>query len=85
VHRRPGPSASSSSATTTTSTATRASLHTPASVHYGTATEVRAKRALTLDAANRARSRYCRPSPPKLPMAAWINKPTIESDARKNG
>jgi putative transposase len=63
-------------------------LHTPASVHYGTAIEIRAQRAVTLDAAyaaNPARFRHRRPSPPKLPTVAWINKPTIESDAQKNG
>jgi putative transposase len=61
-------------------------LHTPASVHYGTAEEVRAKRAQTLDAAyiaNPARFRYRRPLPPKLPTVAWINQPTIENDAQK--
>ena len=61
-------------------------LHTPASVHYGTATEVRAKRAVTLDAAyaaNPGRFRNRRPLPPKLPTMAWINKPTIENDAQK--
>ena len=59
-------------------------LHTPASVHYGTAAEVRAKRAKTLDAAyvaNPGRFRHRRPSPPTLPTAAWINRPTIENDA----
>jgi len=63
-------------------------LHTPASVHHGTATEIRAKRAVTLDAAyaaNPGRFRHRRPSPPKLPTVAWINKPTIENDAHKNG
>lgn len=63
-------------------------LHTPASVHYGTAKEIRARRAVTLDAAyaaNPARFRHRRPSPPKLPTVAWINKPTIESDVQKNG
>jgi putative transposase len=62
-------------------------LHTPASVHFGTATEVRAKRASTLDAAyaaNPGRFRHRRPSPPKLPTVAWINKPTIENDAQNN-
>lgn len=61
-------------------------LHTPASVHYGTATEVQAKRAETLDAAYLAhpgRFRHHRPSPPKLPTVAWINKPTIGNDAQK--
>jgi putative transposase len=63
-------------------------LHTPASVHYGTAAQIRVQRAVTLDAAyaaNPARFRHRRPSPPKLPTVAWINKPTIESDAQKNG
>ena len=52
--------------------------HTPASVHYGTATEVRAQRQVTLDtayAANPARFRHRRPEPPKLPTVAWINEP----------
>ena len=60
-------------------------LHTPASVHYGTAAEVRAKRAATLDAAylaNPGRFRHRRPSPPKLPTVAWINQPTIGNDAQ---
>jgi putative transposase len=55
------------------------SYHTPASVHYGTATEVRAKRAETLNvayAANPGRFRHRRPEPPKLPIVAWINEPT---------
>jgi putative transposase len=53
--------------------------HTPASVHYGTANEVRAQRAGTLAAAyaaNPARFRYREPEPPKLPDVAWINDPT---------
>src|SRR5690606_33578191 len=57
-------------------------LHTPASVHYGTATEVRRQRAATLDAAyaaNPARFRHRPPQPPKLPTAAWINEPTPEA------
>ncbi len=57
-------------------------LHTPASVHYGTATEIRAQRARTLDtayAANPARFRHRRPTPPKLPTVAWINEPTLEA------
>ena len=57
--------------TTTTSTVTPASAyHTPASVHFGTATEVRAQRAETLGAAyetNPARFRHRRPEPPELP------------------
>jgi putative transposase len=57
-------------------------LHTPASVHYGTADEVRAQRAVTLDAAyaaNPSRFRHRRPTPPKLPTVAWINEPTPEA------
>jgi putative transposase len=57
-------------------------LHTPASVHYDTATEIRAQRALTLNAAyatNPARFRHRRPQPPKLPTVAWINEPTPEA------
>ncbi len=57
-------------------------LHTPASVHYGTATEIRAQRAVTLDAAyaaNPARFRHRRPTAPKLPTVAWINEPTPEA------
>ncbi len=50
-------------------------LHTAASVHYGTATEVRARRTETLDAAyavNPARFRHRPPTAPKLPSCAWI-------------
>lgn len=57
-------------------------LHTPASVHYGTATEIRAERARTLDAAyaaNPARFRHRPPTPPKLPTEAWINDPSREA------
>jgi putative transposase len=57
-------------------------LHTPASVHYGTASEIRAQRADTLDAAyaaNPARFGHRRPSPPKLPTIAWINQPSPEA------
>jgi putative transposase len=57
-------------------------LHTPASVHYGTAAEIRAQRAATLDAAyaaNPDRFRHRRPAPPKLPTVAWINEPTPEA------
>ena len=57
-------------------------LHTPASVHYGTAAEIRAKRAATLDAAyaaNPARFRHRRPTPPRLPTVAWINEPSREA------
>lgn len=57
-------------------------LHTPASVHYGTASEIRADRARTLDAAyttNPDRFRGRRPTPPKIPAVAWINNPSREA------
>ena len=57
-------------------------LHTPASVHYGTAGEVRQQRQATLHAAYQAnplRFRHRRPEPPTLPAAAWINQPSKEA------
>ncbi len=56
-------------------------LHTAASVHYGTAVEIRAQRAATLDAAYAANpTRFTRrPQPPKLPTIAWINQPLEEA------
>jgi putative transposase len=57
-------------------------LHTPASVHHGTAGEIRAQRAATLDAAytaNPTRFGHRRPTPPKLPTVAWINEPSLEA------
>jgi putative transposase len=61
--------------------------HTPASVHYGTAHEVRSQRSETLDAAYAANPlRFChrRPQPPKLPTVAWINEPVpVEELAQK--
>ncbi len=57
-------------------------LHTPASVHHGTAHGIRALRQRTLDAAyiaNPDRFRHRRPHPPKLPDAAWINPPSQEA------
>jgi putative transposase len=56
--------------------------HTAASVHYGTAPEIRAQRQVTLDAAyavNPTRFRHRRPEPPKLPTVAWINEPTEDA------
>lgn len=54
--------------------------HTPASVHFGTAPEIRAQRAVTLDIAYGAHpERFSRPPvPPKLPTVAWINEPEKE-------
>jgi len=57
-------------------------LHSPASVHHGTATEIRAQRQHTLDAAHAAhpeRFGNRRPQAPKLPKAAWINQPSPEA------
>ena len=57
-------------------------LHTPASVHYGTAPEIRAHRQATLDAAyqsNPERFTHQPPTAPKLPTAAWINQPSQEA------
>jgi putative transposase len=53
-------------------------LHTPASVHYGTAADVRAHRQVVLDTAHaRNPERFSKPpTPPRLPIAAWINPPT---------
>jgi hypothetical protein len=57
-------------------------LHTPASVHYGTAAQIREQRAVVLDAAynaNPTRFGHRRPEPPKLPTIAWINEPSREA------
>jgi transposase InsO family protein len=52
-------------------------MHTPASVHFSTATEVRAHRQATLDRAHHDHpERFSRPPrPPRLPEQAWINQP----------
>ncbi|WP_370584219.1 IS3 family transposase [Ornithinimicrobium cryptoxanthini] len=57
-------------------------LHTPASVHFGTASQVRVQRQQTLDAAYAAHPEqfgHRRPHPPKLPTSAWINQPSQEA------
>jgi len=62
-------------------------LHTAASVHYGTAEAIREQRAVVLDAAFAAhpdRFHSRRPSPPKLPTAAWINDPSREALIKNN-
>jgi putative transposase len=54
-------------------------LMTPATVHYGRADQVHAERQRVLDAAYQATpERFVRraPTPPAVPTAAWINKPT---------
>jgi putative transposase len=59
-------------------------LHTPASVHYGTAPGIRAHRAVVLQAAHaRNPERFSRPpTPPQLPVAAWINPPAPAPQTR---
>jgi putative transposase len=62
-------------------------LHTPASVHFGTAGQVQQQRQATLHAAyhsNPNRFRHRRPEPPKLPAAAWINQPSREAIIQSN-
>ena len=59
-------------------------LMTPATVHYGRATEVRERRARVLEAAYASNpERFVRgqPQPPKLPTAVWINPPETPEDA----
>lgn len=58
---------------------TSVGLHTPASVRFGTAHEVRQQRSGVLaDAYPANPERFVRgaPQPPRLPGAVWINKPT---------
>jgi len=53
-------------------------FHTPASVYYGTAPEIRQQRAVVLDAAYQANpERFVRgrPTPPPLPDIVYINPP----------
>lgn len=52
-------------------------LHTPASVHFGTADQVRDQRAITLAEAYQTHpERFAkRPKPPEIPEQAWINDP----------
>lgn len=51
-------------------------LHTPASVHFGTAEQIRTQRAQVLEAAYTANPNRFRhkPTPPSIPGAAWINQ-----------
>jgi putative transposase len=61
-------------------------LHTPASVHFGTAAEIRTQRADTLTAAyQRNPHRFTRPpQPPRLPDTVWINRPALEPQLQQN-
>jgi putative transposase len=54
---------------------------TPAAVHHGHADAIHAERQRVLDAAYaNTPERFVRraPTPPPVPTAAWINKPTTE-------
>ena len=55
--------------------------HTPASVHYGTADQIRRHRQTTLDTAYAQHpDRFTRrPCAPKIPDQAWINQPTTQA------
>ncbi len=56
-------------------------LHTPADVHYGRAEAIREQRgAVLLDAYGQHPERFVRqiPTPPALPVVAWINRPEEE-------
>jgi len=58
-------------------------LHTPAAVHYGEAADRQVTRATTLAAAYAAHpERFVRqlPTPPPIPVVAWINPPTLVSE-----
>ena len=59
-------------------------LMTPAAVHYGHAETIREQRSRVLGAAYAANpERFVRrpPTPPAIPTAAWINKPTSTEEA----
>jgi putative transposase len=60
-------------------------FHTPASVHYGTADEIRSQRQATLAAAyaaNPIRFRHRPPRAAEIPTVAWINQPATEEVAQ---
>lgn len=61
-------------------------LHTPASVHDGTATKIRDRRCEVLAAAYTANPERFRtkPIPPKLPDKAWINEPPKDEKKENN-
>ena len=61
-------------------------LHTPASVHFGTAETVRATRAEVLAAAYAGNPERFnrRPEPPELPTTAWINPPDEHTRLQNN-
>lgn len=56
--------------------------HTPASVHYGTAEQIRQQRGRTLDAAYQQHpERFVKKPrrPPEISSTIWINKPEQEA------
>lgn len=55
-------------------------LHTPASVHFGTAAEVDAMREAPLVKAYRDH-----PKPPQIPEQAWINQPQATETSATTG
>ncbi|MFG2405836.1 transposase [Streptomyces brevispora] len=62
-------------------------LHTPASVHFGTADEVRDQRAVALaEAYERHPERFARrPRPPEIPGQVWINDPAKRREPEPQG
>ena len=57
-------------------------LHTPASVHYGTAEQIQTQRAQTLETAYKEHpERFVRqqPKPPTIHETVWINQPEKET------
>nr|WP_319753014.1 integrase core domain-containing protein [Streptomyces sp. AK02-04a] len=62
-------------------------LHTPASVHFGTAEEVRDQRAVALaEAYERHPERFARrPKPPQIPEQVWINDPAKRREPEPQG
>lgn len=63
------------------------SLHTPASVHFGTAEQVRDQRAIALaEAYERHPERFSRrPRPPEIPGRVWINDPAKRREPEPQG
>ena len=61
-------------------------LHTPYSVHIGTAPAIQDKRQAVLNAACAANPRRFtrRPRAPKMPATAWINKPVTNSEVTQH-
>jgi putative transposase len=61
-------------------------LHTPASVHFGTAEQIRTQRAVTLEAAYGATPDrfHTKPIPPRIPTKAWINDPAKREKMTQN-